>query len=228
MSQNISFTKFGHLPLELRLFIWEYAYNATPRRTIEVIFPPNSVYDKWISITADPLPMNLLAINRESRAFFRSRLINPFSSALLEVPQPTNYGSRRSTSNILIDLSRDTLRISDEWNGVQEWEERERREGRTTLDLPLLYLFLHMFEDGNSETLLNNLVTLEVSCHLDWFFGETLELIRRPGVQHDIGIIKTYPPVLKTLILSNALVLMKTWLVDHHATGSRGLFVTVL
>lgn len=198
MSQNSSFTKLSELPPETRLQIWECAYNNTPRRTIEVTFLDYSIYNGMISIIADPLP-HLLEINGESRALLKSRFLNPFSSAWLE---PTINGSSRSFSDLLIDLSKDTLRILNEGEEHNQWEERERREGRAALEFPMVYLFRHLFDGENSEMVLNNLVTLEIRCDLDEFFVSNQALnTHRFGVQHDIGIIKTYLLNLKVLII---------------------------
>lgn len=109
MSHNTGPTEFSHLQIELRLQIWEHAYDNTPPRTIKVII--YHAFDRRapsVEIQADRLP-SLLEVNREARQLLRGRFVNPFSPSLINAVNPAQP---RSFANLCIDPSRELEEIN--------------------------------------------------------------------------------------------------------------------
>ncbi|CAG8953275.1 hypothetical protein HYFRA_00003482 [Hymenoscyphus fraxineus] len=160
-------TTFQSLPTEIRLMIWEAAYQAIPARTFKV----NCCYyraPKCVEMVTSSIPV-LLQVNQESRDHLLKKFfVTPFSSTLEELG---DYWCRirgwlikepRSFRDVHIDLAKDTLKLECDGRYVEGFS------GKPETQIPTV--FDDVF-DENAETVLKNLINLSLGSQLRWVFG---------------------------------------------------------
>lgn len=183
MASKTTPTMFMDLPVEIRLKIWDYAYEDTTPRYVEVTFH-QALDQKCVKIYANPLPA-LLSVNYETRTHLESRFVKPFSSSLIAPDFQSLRSGEMSPEtpsggfvNIPIDLAKNQLCFrsdSDHWF-FNDGESGEPKE--------YLHLFRLLF-DEKYDVLVNNLAKLQVLCNIGFADLDDASAIKThlPGIK---------------------------------------------
>lgn len=172
MTNNTSLTRFVDLPAEIRLMVWEAAYENTQRREVGVDFHFTSEGQVWLDLFTnwdkelnddDEIPplhtslRSLFEVNRESLVFIKGRFVQPFSADLV------TRRSKGPPESSQFDISRDTLYLRSPY---RDFEKIFQNMWGVEKELfPLLRPFRFLF-GKNDELVAKNLTSLKIDCDL--------------------------------------------------------------
>ncbi|EPE28243.1 hypothetical protein GLAREA_09363 [Glarea lozoyensis ATCC 20868] len=109
---STSFSLFPNLPPEIRLQIWNLAFEisaAQHDRLVEIVPYYTKKEELGFTIHTSRTP-RLLGVNREARSELRGRYVNPFSSSIkLDGSNVDSSHPKAAAETLLIDLQNDVL-----------------------------------------------------------------------------------------------------------------------
>ncbi|CAG8980320.1 hypothetical protein HYALB_00013152 [Hymenoscyphus albidus] len=211
----MSKTTFADLPTEIRLMVWEAAYDTSLPREVAFHFSKDFKCKKRVEPSPDANSEGacdvLLQLTHESREFMKKKLVtfsSDFEGRDLDIPSLPDYFTRMkiSTSRKYIDLAKDKLFIYSGYINPRFWvrnvatspdTEQVPLYGYETV-LPLEDVFTFMF-DAEAKTAAKTLTHLKISCDVNRRFGLIATVASEERTVASIAKVKAYLPCLQKL-----------------------------